>query len=529
MADRTRRDKRQETSGRAPGDDPEAVSAPVERTGVPYLDDILAGGIPRGSLVIIVGPPGSGKTTLANQVAFTAARAGRRAVVVTALSEPSSKLLAHLRTFDFYDDDLVGDAVQFMSLEQFLPNGLHASSDELIAIARQTRAHLVVLDGFRGVRGADNDPQAARQFLYDVGTTLSALGATTLISSEADPHDPAFFPETTTADVILGLQLAVAGSQQRRGLEVVKLRGASPKPGMHAFAIARQGALVFPRFETQLAIPSPQLAPDEGRGTGTPVGAAGAAAAAGGMAAPSAAAEELASFGLPALDGVLHGGLTRGTSTLVIGSLGAGKTLLGLQFAAAGVQAGEPTLYLGFRESRPQLLNKIAPFTLGAALTEALAPGGLFAAQHWNPVDLHPDIVTARLLETLDRAGTRRLVLDSIAELEHAVARRDERERLSDFLAALLVALRERGITALIIKEHDATVASELSLSAAPISVLAENVLLLQQLVEHGALRRILSVVKMRFSAHDSLLHDFVIRAPAGIQLDGRVGGDPAS
>src|SRR4051794_3043946 len=81
----------------------------LDPTGVPNLDQVVGGGIPRGSLVIIVGPPGSGKTTLANQMAFAAARNRRRSIVLTALSEPTSKLIAHLSSFSFYDDELVGD------------------------------------------------------------------------------------------------------------------------------------------------------------------------------------------------------------------------------------------------------------------------------------------------------------------------------------------------------------------------------------------------------------------------------------
>src|SRR5581483_10346442 len=107
----------------------------MDPTGVANLDLVLGGGIPRGTLVIVVGPPGSGKTTLANQMAFAAARAGRRAMVLTALSEPTSKLITHLRSFTFYDDELVGDAIQFLSLQQFLPGGLETTGEELVAAA----------------------------------------------------------------------------------------------------------------------------------------------------------------------------------------------------------------------------------------------------------------------------------------------------------------------------------------------------------------------------------------------------------
>lgn len=137
----------------------------VDPTGVPHLDDVLGGGMPRGALAIVVGPPGSGKTTLACQMAFTAARASGSALVLTALSETSTKLIGHLRSFRFYDPLAVGNTIQFLSMEHMLAGGLSATADEMVAIVHQARATLVVLDGFRGVRESEVEAQAARRFL----------------------------------------------------------------------------------------------------------------------------------------------------------------------------------------------------------------------------------------------------------------------------------------------------------------------------------------------------------------------------
>ncbi len=110
-----------------------------------------------------------------------------------------------------------------------------------------------MLDGFRGVRGALPDPQAAREFLYSVGTQLGVLGITMLITSEAEPRDPAFFPEATTADVIIGLHYGIEGVRQRRAIEAVKARGAQPLPGLHGLRLTRGGIMIYPRLEAQIA------------------------------------------------------------------------------------------------------------------------------------------------------------------------------------------------------------------------------------------------------------------------------------
>jgi circadian clock protein KaiC len=495
-----------------PSDEEVALLPSVDPTGVPNLDTVLGGGIPRGALVIIVGPPGSGKTTLANHMAFEAARRGRRTMVLTALSEPTSKLIAHLSAFRFFDEDLVGESIEFLSLQQFLTGGLERTSDELVAEAKRRRAGFVVLDGFRGVRGASSDPQQARQFLYDVGTTLSVLGATTIITSEADPRDPVFFPEATTGDVILGLRFDLSGVRQWRGIEVIKMRGSAPLDGLHGMALTDEGVVIYPRLETRVAA--------------TTAGSRAGELAYGDLSPEAlgqvATFEERASFGIAELDELLGGGLTRGTSTLVVGSLGTGKTLLSLHFALAGALAGEPTLFLSFRENLALLLLKTLPFELGEQLRRALSPGGNLALLRWAPVELNADIVAHQVMAQIEAMGARRLVVDSAAELERAVAEADDPHRVDNYLAALVEAMRQRDVTALFTKEIPQTSAPELDFAHNALSVMAENVLLLRQIERHERLIRLLSVIKMRFSSHDtSTVREFVIRAPDSIRFAG--------
>jgi circadian clock protein KaiC len=506
------------------GDPPSASSlAPnqpttiMDPTGIPNLDLILGGGLPRGSLVIVVGPPGSGKTTLANQMAFAAARAGRRTLVLTALSEPTNKLIAHLRIFSFYDERLIGDMLQVLSLQRFLATGLEGTGDEMVAMARQTRAGFVVLDGFRGVRGTVLDPQLARQFLYDVGTKLGVMGTTTVITSEAEPRDPAYFPESTTADAIVGLYYDLAGVREHRGIEAIKVRGAALLPGLHGVSLSQHGITVYPRLEARVA--AANVDAQNGRGEDGQPRHAMAAPVADAQAAAPADAEARATFGLPELDALLGGGLTRDTCTLVAGNLGTGKTLLALQFAMTGVRAGEPTVYLGFRESRSQLLQRADAFAMGRDLRAALAPGGGLSLLRYAPVELNPDIVADRLVAEIDRMRARRVIVDSIGELERALLRTGDRGRLDDYLAALVEVLRDRRVTTLFTKEISQLIHQNLDSPSEPISVMAENVLLTRQVDHRASLHRVLSVLKMRFSEHDSTLREFTIIAPHGIRV----------
>jgi|GEM_PF-37509 circadian clock protein KaiC len=503
----------------------------AEDLGVPRLDILMGGGVPRGSLALIVGPPGSGKTTLAYQIACAVAGSGRRAITFAALSEPASKLVSHLRNFRFFNEELLGGPLQIFSLQQARETPLEAIAIDLVAIARRSRADLVVLDGFRGVQGASSSPQAARDFLYSVGTQLGVLGITMLITSEAEPRDPAFFPEAATADVIIGLHYGVEGVRQRRAIEAVKVRGARPLPGLHGLRLTRRGVVIFPRLEAQIAadynvsdetldeLEAASLTSAKAQPEADTAGWAPDAEPLSPEAETSSDLTGRAPFGLPELDVLLGGGLTRESSTVAVGSPGTGKTLLSLHFTLSGIQAGEKAVFLGMREDRSQLLRKADQFALGSRLRAALAPNGGLTLQLWPPVELEPDVIATHLLEAIDRIGAHRVVIDSIGELERTIARSGDSGRVDEFLAALVVAMRQRGVTALYLKEHSTLLAPEIAGATDALAVLAENVILLQHVGYRAELHRVLSVVKTRFSAHDTRLREFVIEAPAGIRV----------
>ncbi len=288
------------------------------------------------------------------------------------------------------------------------------------------------------------------------------------------------------------------GLRQRRFIEAIKVRGAAPLPGLHGLVLTSSGAHVYPRLEARVMS---EHDPSDPPGT------------------EKSLDDARIMVGLPELDMLLNGGLIRATSTLVLGSLGTGKTLLALHLAATSSGAGLPVLYLSFRENMSQLLHAADAFTIGPLLRAARDTDGGLSVLHLPPIELDLDVVGDRLLAAIDQTRAQLVVIDSMTEIERAGERSGDPERTTDYLTALVQVLRDHGVTAFFLKESRRLVAAELDISADAIATLVDNVLVLQQVTYRDRLHRILSMVKMRYSAHDAAVREFRIIPPGGIQV----------
>ena len=449
------------------------------RTGVAGLDTVLDGGLFQDSLTIVQGQPGAGKTILGNQMCFSHARGGGRAVYVTLLAENHSRMLQHLCGMDFFDQALIPGGVFYASAFQTLEaDGLRGLLRLLWDEMRRHEATLLVLDGLVTVELQAVGEMAFKKFVHELQAQAVLAGCSmVLLTSAGEGFPPS--AEHTMVDAVIEMRSRLYGWRAERDMEVLKRRGAGFLRGRHAFRITDAGVEVFPRFEALLSPP-------------------------GGVEKDVPFSTARIPSGLPALDAMLHGGIPLGSTTLLTGPSGGGKTTLALQFLGE-CGAGEPGLLLTTSESPSSIMAKAAAMGLPAH--------GLMQAGHvgtlWSPgVAGILDEVAGRLLAEVERRGARRLVLDSILGL---VRLAPDPERVAHILAALSLGMRARGVTTLLTAEQNGP--DPLLPGVPDLLGIPENLLSMHLLDGPGGLVRTLQVRKARNTAIDSRAHTFALGA----------------
>jgi circadian clock protein KaiC len=460
-------------------------------TGVQGLDAVLGGGIPEFSFNLIVGPPGSGKTTLAHQIMFALATKERPALFFTVLGEPPLKMLRYQQQFSFFDAKKIPESIRFVNLSDEVSAG---NFDEvLVRISGEVEASspgFVFVDSFRSVMlEARHQPQGTlslQQFIQQLGVHLSSWQATTFLVGEylsnSDPH-----PVFTVADGLLLLDQNVHRNSMVRQLQVLKMRGQASRPGMQAFRISGAGIEVFP---------SALLRDDNGAADER---------------AGSRRTKTRVAMGVPGLDKMLGGGLPSGYSMLVAGPSGSGKTILATAFLAEGVRRGEPGVIVAFEQTPSQ--SRIGTI-------DEMVRAGQVGLINTRSLDLSIDEIVQNLLSLIHRMKATRVVIDSLSGFELAVAptfREDFRESLFRMIAVL----SNLGVTVVMTSELEDRY-TDLRFSPYGSAFLTDAIIVERYIEIESRLKRVMAVVKVRGSTHSNELRLFEI-TDAGIIIGERV------
>jgi circadian clock protein KaiC len=459
--------------------DAELPEEPAHRvpSGVRGLDTLLRGGWLHGGTYILTGSPGSGKTILANQFCFSAVAAGGRAVYVTVLAESHGRMVKHLLPMRFFRREAVGRSLHYISGYATLKSeGVAGLARLLFRAVREHQATVLVLDGLSTVAERAESRLAFHEFLHSLCVHNALAGCTSLLVTglQDNPADSQF--AMVDGVVVLGTEQVSLDSV--RSIEVQKFRGGAQLAGRHMFDITDDGLHIYPRTEA-LYTKQSQVVPDP---------------------------QHRLPFGIPGLDEMMEGGLVSGSSTLIFGAPGSGKTLLGLHWLAQGARKGESCLFYGFTETGSRLVMKVA--SVGLELSPLLKSGRL-RLESRSALETLPDALVEDLLARVDEHRPQRLYLDGLEPL--LKGRFADPRRTQRFFTALTEELRNRRITVAMSLQTQVLIGPELRTPMEGNETLIDSIIFLRFVEMRSQLYRMISVLKMRESQSDPALRLFSI------------------
>lgn len=437
------------------------MAATLDRfeAGVAGLDDVLAGGFFRGSLYIIEGEPGAGKTTLANQIAYHRAQSGERIIYATLLAESADRMLAYISNMTFSDPFRVGREISYVSFYNALSSrGLPGLLEEIRNTIREKDPSILILDGLLVAAERSESSFSYREFIHIIQGEAQLHGCTVFFLNNGS--ESPYSAERTMVDGIIRLGSLRNQARVVKTLEVMKLRGADYLSGVHFLTIDQGGARVWPRFETLMA-PDPVHLPEGAVSTGN-----------------------------KGLDELLCGGLPVGSGTLVVGPSGSGKTSLGLAFLQSA-STSEPGLFVSFYE-KPAVLRRKAE-RLGIGLERPILDGSL-KLMWMRPAEKTIDETCHLILREVDALGARKLFIDGATALRLLSL---FPERLTAVLRSFSEQLLARGVTAIFTFEPRDLFSPRIP-EIEDLSAISDNILLLRLADQGQTLSRSVCVVKVR-------------------------------
>ena len=454
---------------------------PRASTGVAGLDAVLGGGLARNRLHLLEGNPGAGKTTVALQFLKAGAKHGERGIYVS-LAETEQELREGARShgwtldplieiFELIPPESVLDPEQHQSLLYSSDLELGETIKRIFETIERVKPQRVVIDSLSEIRLlAQSSLRYRRQVLalkhYFARHQSTVLMLDDLTTESTDRAVHSIAHSVTHLD-----QLAPIYGGERRRLRIVKCRGQQFRNGFHDFTITTGGVQVFPRL----------VAAEHRK--------------------PFAA--ELVKSDIPALDALLGGGIAAGSSTLLIGPAGTGKSLVILQFLAAAVRRGECAALFAFDEELGLLFTRAK--ALGIDL-EAMRDSKQLVVEQMDAAELSPGEFLHRVRDAVDRQNITALAIDSLNGYHAAMP---EEQFLTLHLHELLQYLNRRGAsTFLAMAQHG--MMGEMR-QPADLTYLADTVILLRFFEAFGRVRRAMSVIKKRTGPHEDTIREFRI------------------
>jgi circadian clock protein KaiC len=447
-------------------------------TGNDGLDQVLNGGFPANRLYLVEGDPGTGKTTFALQFLLEGARQGEPVLYVT-LSETKEELIAVAQSHGWSLDGI--NIYELIPPEESLKTEtqytiFHPSEVELgdttkavLEEVERIQPRRIIFDSLSEMRLLARDPLRYRRQILALKQFFTGRQCTVLLLDDRTATGDDLQVQSIAHGVLMLEQLAMEYGAERRRLRVVKLRGSRFRGGFHDFKILTGGVEVYPR-----------LVAAEHR---------------------QSFVKESISSAVPELDALLGGGLDRGTSTLVMGPAGCGKSSLAAQFVACAAKRNELVAAFLFDEGINIYLARTAG--LGTDMRGDVEAGRIMV-QQIDPAELSPGEFAHRVRRVVEEDGARVVVIDSLNGYLQAMP--DERF-LTVQMHELLSYLNQQGVVTLLVMAQHGFMGALMG-TPVDVSYLADTVVLLRYFEAQGAVRRAISVIKKRTGFHEDTIRE---------------------
>ncbi len=447
-------------------------------TGVEGLDDILAGGLPVGQMYLLEGTPGTGKTTVAMQFIMQGIRSGEKALYIT-LSESKMELEASARSHGWDVDQL--PIVEFLPAEAslnpdqqytvFHPSEVELAStiQKLTQIVEERKPARLVIDSLSELRLLAADTMRYRRQLLALKQFFVGRDTTVLLLDDRSAEGSDMQLQSIAHGVIRLDKAQRTYGVTRRQVEIVKLRGSSYREGFHDYTIETGGVCIYPR-----------LVANEHSNTFV---------------------NERVLSGLPELDAMFGGGINRGSSTLIVGPTGVGKSTLSMLYACAAAERGDRAIVYAFDEVLRTAQERAE--ALGMPVGRVTQEGTLSMSQI-DPAELSPGEFVSQIRRDVEERDTRVVVIDSLNGFLNAMP--GERD-LTLQLHELIAFLNQKGVvTFMILTQHGLVGNMHAEID---VSYLADTAILLRYFESEGEIRQVISVLKQRVGRHERTLREF--------------------
>jgi circadian clock protein KaiC len=448
---------------------------PIARitTGVRNLDALLNGGFPKGSTTIVGGTPGAGKTTLVQQICFHHASPRQRVLYFNTLSEPTAKSLRYMSQFAFFDRTRLTSGIEFVDLGLIVRNqGVDEVSRLIMDHLKRVKPTIVVIDSFKVFEDLTTSREELRKFTYELAVNLMAWEATTFLIGEYGAREIQNNPLFSIVDGLVMATQRIESGEQQRFLQIVKMRGTPHSRDEHPFVIGRDGVAVFaPRVTIRR----------EARGPSGP----------------------RCKTGISKLDELLGEGIPLGSSLLIAGVAGTGKTMLSLEFVYRGAQRGEKGIVFSFEETEERL--RASARGLGWDIDREIERGMIeivFIPQPEIQVEAHLEMMRERI----DALGAKRVALDSVSVFLHKVVSPQVAREKTFQIASLVQNAQAVGFLA-----TDIPYGQDLISRFGVEETVVDGVIVLSSTSEGLERQRYLEVYKLRNTAHLKGRHDMLI------------------